>query len=218
MKNTIKIMLTFLILILLNVKTYSGDEAYREAMSAGLRQLETATSTDDFVAVANRFGRISSVETTKWLPSYYASYAMTVAAAIEEDLNAKDLKLDEAQQYLEKSSSVEHDDSEILTLQGFIYMIRITVDPANKGQQYGGLSAQALQKAKAINPDNPRALLLLAQLSFGTAQFFGSEITEACQLNDSALEIFEANDGDEDSFLPSWGRKQALDFKKRCSE
>ncbi len=213
-----KIILTLLTIILLNVRAYAGDEAYREAMTEGLKQLEAAASADDFVAVANRFARIASVESTKWLPSYYAAYAMTVAAAIDQDLSARDLKLDEAQRYLDKSSPVDHDDSEVLALQGFIYMIRITADPANRGQQYSGLSAQALQKAKAANPDNPRALLLLAQLSFGTAQFFGAEITEACQLNEQALDIFETIEQDKDSFLPSWGRNQAQEFKKRCSE
>jgi hypothetical protein len=95
-------------------------------------------------------------------------------------------------------------------------MIRIGVDPASRGQEYSMKSADALQKSKKINPENPRALFMMAQLSYGTARFFGSEITEACQLNDSAIDIFETSNQDKDNFLPQWGRNQALEFKKRC--
>ena len=47
---------------------------------------------------------------------------------------------------------------------------------------------QSLGGALSLNPENPRALALIAQTQYGTAQFLGSPTTEACATNASALE------------------------------
>ncbi len=212
MKKTIIIILGISVAIV----AYADNGRYKKAMRASLEQMEDANTTAEFQSVANKFKRIGEAESDKWLPFYYASYAMTISAAMEENLKKKDINLDAAQKILDRVKEIDHDESEILALQGFIYMIRIGVDPASRGQEYSMKSADALQKSKKINPENPRALFMMAQLSYGTAPFFGSEITEACQLNDSAIDIFETSNQDKDNFLPQWGRNQALEFKKRC--
>jgi hypothetical protein len=94
-------------------------------------------------------------------------------------------------------------------------MIRVTVDPASRGQQYSGLAFQAFSKAVAINPENPRALGLLAQMQYGTAQFFGSPVTEACTTLTKALEKFETYKN-ESPLAPTWGKKMAEGMKAAC--
>jgi len=195
----------------------AGETPYEKAMKQSLKSLHEAQNMSDFQEVSNAFGRIADVEKMKWLPAYYASYTMTVVAANESDGDLKDEKLDVAQEYLDRAANLENDESEVLALQGFIYMIRIGVDPASRGQTYSGKSAQSLQKAKSLNPENPRTLFMLAQLSFGTSRFFGSDTSEACEMNNLALKIFDAVEVEEDSIAPSWGRQQAEQFKLQCS-
>ena len=212
-----KKVLFFIILASMNFMAFTENDPYTKAMKEGKQMLQEAQAGEDFLAVANKFGRISEAEQDKWHPAYYAAYAMTIVAAMEPDPAKKDETLDAAQQFLDKSSTVEHDSSEVLALQGFIYMIRIGVDPANRGQQYSGMCAGSLQKAKNINPENPRVLYLLAQLSFGTAQFFGSDTSEACQLNDQALEKFKAlAESASDPLAPDWGKEMSERFKTQC--
>jgi len=198
------------------IVAHADDGRYEKAMMASLAQMDNASNPSEFQSVANKFKRIGDAEREKWLPFYYASYAMIISAAMEKNLETKDINLDAAQQMLDQVEEIDHDESERLALQGFIYMIRIGVDPASRGQEYSMKSANALQQSKKINPENPRALFMMAQLSYGTAQFFGSEITEACQLNDTAIDIFETYKHDKDNLLPHWGKNQALEFKKRC--
>ncbi len=211
-----------ILLIILGISVaifaYAEKDPYKKAMKSTLEQMSGASTSDEFQSVANKFNRIGEAENVKWLPFYYASYAMTISSAIEEDPVKKDQKLDAAQIMLDRINDIDHDESEVLALQGFIYMIRIGVDPAERGQEYSIKSADVLQKSKKINPENPRALFMMAQLSYGTAQFFGSDISEACELNDAALNIFETSDQQKDSLFPSWGINQVLEFKKRCSK
>jgi len=207
-----------IILASMNVVAFAWSDPYTKAMTEGMTMLQNAQGPQDFIAAANKFERISEAEQDKWHPLYYASYAMTIVAAIEQDPSKKDENLDAAQAFIDKAASVDHNQSEVLALQGFIYMIRIGVDPASRGQQYSGMSAQSLQKAKAIEPENPRVLYMLAQLSFGTAQFFGSDSSEACDLNELAIEKFNAAEDieNDDPFAPNWGKNMAEGFKVQC--
>ena len=209
---------TLIILACLSLTALATDDPYSKAMKEGLQMLSEAQGPQDYLAAANKFSRIADNEKDKWYPAYYASYAMTIVAAIEQDPSKKDTDLDAAQDYLERAESVDHNEAEVLILQGFIYMIRIGVDPANRGQQYSGMSATSLQKAKKLEPENPRVLHMLAQLSFGTAQFFGSDTSEACGINDQAIEKFNSLDEtvNEDPFAPKWGKEMAEQFKARC--
>ena len=209
---------TLFILIAMSVLAFAGNDPYTKAMQEGLTLLQKAQGPQDFLEAANKFERISEAEKDKWHPSYYASYAMTIVAAMEQQPVKKDEYLDMAQSFIEKSASTEPNESEVLALQGFIYMLRIGVDPATRGQQYSGMSAASLQKAKAIDPENPRVLYMLAQLSFGTAQFFGQDGSEACKMNEIALKKFEEAERTEsqDPFAPGWGKNMAQGFSAQC--
>jgi hypothetical protein len=68
----------------------------------------------------------------------------------------------------------------------------------------------------AINPENPRALALMAQMEFGMAQFFKSPTTAACTTNRKAIEKFEAAKP-ENPLAPMWGKGVAEDLKSKCN-
>lgn len=208
--------LILLILSSVCLMSFSEKDPFTKAMTESLKMLEEAKEPEDFLSVANKFERISKKEADKWQPAYYAAYAMTILAAIDP-INM-DKNLDIAQSFIDQAMDKNHQEAEVFALQGFIYMIRIRVDPAQRGQKYSGMSATALQRAKASDPENPRVLYLLAQLSYGTAQFFGSDSKEACQLNEQALEKFKTSEGkmSDDPFAPKWGMEMAKEFEEQC--
>jgi len=214
MKQTVILLLGMVVAI----AAYAIEPNYEKAMVRSLEKLDQAQTPDEFQDVANRFTRIGEAESDKWLPFYYASYAMTIAAIVVEDPTSKDGYLDAAQKHLDTTSQMEHDSTEVLALQGFVYMIRITVDPATRGMQFSGLSDQYFTQAAGISPENPRVLYLQAQLSYGTAQFFGSDTSEACTMNDKALVQFDFESKYGDDLAPSWGRNQSEAFKQQCSQ
>jgi len=141
-------------------------------------------------------------------------------ANIEKEAAKRDQYLDQATAALARSKALvpAESESEVVTMEGFIHTIRLTVDPATRGPQYSGLAFQSLNKAVALNPKNPRALSLLAQMQYGTAKFFGSSTAEACETNRKALALFAEEDTTSDSIAPTWGLPVAQGMELQCGQ
>ena len=195
--------------------TFADDNKYAEAMAKNIQTVYTAQSIADLQVAVNTLDRIGSSEKTKWEPYYYAAFGYIMMATKEQDAAKKDVYLDQATSAVSKAKAVNVNESEIVCLEGFIHMIRVTVDPASRGQQYSGLAMQAFGKASALNPENPRALALQAQMQYGTAKFLGSPTTEACAVLNDALNKFD-NYKSESALSPQWGKEMALRLKKNC--
>ncbi len=191
--------------------------AYRQAMEESIVSLNQASDSEQLSAVANRFERIARAEKNQWLPWYYAAYATLNRAIRADEPSRKDQLLDEAQRHLDQAIALEAEESELVALQGYVHTIRVTVDPANRGPQLAPLATQTLGKAVKMNPDNPRALFLLGQMQYGTAQFFGVDTSEACQLIQQAVAKYESTTVD-DALLPNWGRENAQRMSEQCKQ
>jgi hypothetical protein len=94
-------------------------------------------------------------------------------------------------------------------------MIRVTVDPAARGQQYSGMAFQLYNKAISMNPENPRALAFLAQMQMGVAKFMNSPTTDACNTNRKAIEKFASFKSD-NPIAPQWGKVMTEGLTKQC--
>ncbi len=212
--NFIPVLLALLLLLVATV-LHANDDKYIDAMKKNIEQLNNAKSTEDLQSAINGFERIAQKETAKWEPLYYASYGTLMTAMREPDATKKDVLLDKALAAAQKAAEVKPTESEIVALIGFVHMIRVTVDPASRGQQYSGMAFQEFSKAVKLNPENPRALALLSQMQFGTAKFFGSSTDEACGTNATAIEKFEMYTND-NPLAPTWGKDMTEQLKGAC--
>jgi hypothetical protein len=195
--------------------TFANDNKYGEAMAKNIQTVYKAQSVSELQNAVNALERIGSTEKTKWEPYYYAAFGYIMIAAREQDGAKKDGYLDQATTAITKAKAIDPNESEIVTIEGFIHMLRVTVDPSSRGQQYSGLAMQAFGKASSMNPENPRALALMAQMQYGTAQFLRSSTGEACATVDKALQKFvtfkSAN-----PLAPQWGKEMAESVKAEC--
>jgi tetratricopeptide (TPR) repeat protein len=212
--NIIPVLIAVVIILLSNA-VFANDDKYTQAMQKNIQAVYTAQSIPDYQTAVNAFERIGAAEKTKWEPFYYASFGYIMMSNQEKDGAKKDAYLDQATTALSKAKEIVPNESEVIALEGFIYMIRVSVDPASRGQQFAGLSMQVLNKAVEINPNNPRALALLAQMQYGTAQFFGSSTAEACATTNNAMEKFTTFKS-ENPLAPQWGKQMAEGMKGKC--
>lgn len=213
MKSTISVLM-FLALGTTHM-SFVSDDKYAAVMEKNIQQVYTAQSIPEFQAAVNAFERIGAAEKTKWEPHYYASFGYIMMCAREQDSAKKDAYLDQALASVEKAKQLQKNESEIIALEGFIYMLRITVDPASRGQRYSARAYEAFNKAIALNKDNPRALSLLAQMQFGTAQFFNSPVTEACGTLAQSIEKFGTYKTS-NPLAPQWGKAMAQGLQEKC--
>lgn len=212
---TIIPVLLAVLLFALVKSSFANDGRYIEAMRKNIDAVYKAETIEELQQSVNAFQRIADAEKTKWEPNYYAAFGNILMATKEKDGAKKDTYLDLAMEAIKKCKAIVPDESEVVALEGFAYMIRVTVDPASRGQQFAGLAMQAFAKAVSLNPENPRALSLLAQMQFGTAQFFASSTAEACATINSSLAKFETYKSG-NALAPMWGKQMAEGLKAQC--
>jgi tetratricopeptide (TPR) repeat protein len=201
-------------IILILVAVLSISDKYTEQMQKHIMQVYQAKSADDLQQSINALERIALAEKNKWEPYYYAAFAYVMMSNHTKEGSQKDLYLDKALSNIKSARANKHNESELDALEGFVHMMRVSVDPASRGQQYSGMAFQSFGKALAMNPNNPRALYLMAQMQFGTAQFFNQSTDEACGTLAKAVEVFE-NVQPESPLSPAWGKQMALGMKER---
>lgn len=192
-----------------------SQDAYIKAMTKGLEATGSAQSEQDFIKAAGQFERISSKVKDQWHPQYYAALNYLNASFRAEKLETKDGYTTKAQAFIDKALEINPQESEIVALQGFNYMAQLSADPGSRGQSLSPKAMQFFGKAVSMNPENPRALALLAQMQYGTAQFFGSSTKEPCESAKKSLPFFDAENNAK-SLAPSWGKDMAEALIKGC--
>ena len=195
----------------------ASNEKYIQTMKDNIQAIYHANSIEELQTSVNAFERIASMEKDKWEPQYYAAFGYVLMATRESNPAKKDSYLDQAQVAVKNAAAIAPNESEVVTMQGFVETIRLTVDPASRGQQYSILATNTLSKAVKLNPENPRALSLLGQMQLGTARFFGSSTDEACSTISKAVEKFDTFTS-KNPLAPMWGKEEAIGVKKSCEQ
>jgi hypothetical protein len=208
--------INILLLMIISVTSWGNDEKYFAQMGKQVQAMYTAKTIDEFQAAVNAFNRIAGAEKSKWEPYYYSAYGNVMMAIQENDGTKKDSFLDLALVSVERGKELAPIESELVALEGFVHMIRLTVDPATRGQKYSTLAMQAFSKAVGMDATNPRALYLLAQMQLGTAQFFNQPATEACETARKAATAFDSTAASENPLAPRWGKEMNLQFLQNC--
>ena len=78
--------------------------------------------------------------------------------------------LADAEQTINQLEQKDANQSDICTLRGFLYMVRIVQDPAQNGQRYYMNVMQNFEKALKLNPDNQLAKQLQQKFMEGMKQ------------------------------------------------
>lgn len=213
-----KYILTIAISFIGVMNLMANDSAYVEAMKTQLQQFDQAKSPEDFQNVANAFARIGEMNASEWLPKYYAAFALTNAGFRTEGIKEKDAFFKQAQDIIDKAISENGENSELVAMKGYALMGELAADPASRGQHMSGLVMGTFGKALSYDPENPRAMILMAQMEQGTAKFFGTGPEKACGMAQQSLKLFEleANYVNENPLAPKWGKDMAEKMTQQC--
>ncbi|MEQ8924253.1 MAG: hypothetical protein RLO81_00485 [Fulvivirga sp.] len=211
-----KLTLVFTLLLCALFTNAKDNTAYINAMKTQIETFNNSKSQEELQASANAFERIAQKETTEWLPLYYAAHAyIKMGFNNTLSLEEKDSYYDKAIALIEKAGEISPNNSEITALKGYALMGKLSADSANRGQTMSPLVMQAFGQAMQQNPENPRPLVLMAQMEYGMAQFFGSSTEKACGMANQSLALFEAEAAE--GINPTWGAGQAEAIVSQCN-
>lgn len=187
------------------------SDKYRPTMAARVAAIDTTYTPAGLVALANNFERIGEAEKTQWLPFYYAALAHVNSGLMQANgggagPEVTDPVADKAEAALNKAAALTADNAEIQIVRKMIANLRMMADPMSRYMTYGPIGAAALEKAKAMSPDNPRIFMLEGQDKFFTPEQYGGSKTEAKALFETAMQKFDTFKP-ESELHPAWGKR-----------
>jgi len=170
-----------------------------------VQTLNKAKEVSELMQVRSKLERFSMAKPDVWLANYYLAY---VDVQLSFQLPSKDEKaqyLREAEDYLNKLPELKGAElSEVYTLKGLRLYGLIASDPQTNGPRYSGEIMANYEKALALNPNNPRAMILRALFKNNMAQFMHQANPDFQQEVDKAAAAFETENTT--AANPAWGR------------
>ena len=121
------------------------------------------------------------------------------------DEDAADEVLERAQATLEALVKLTPDSAESWALLSTTYGMRIGMRPIRRGMTMGPKSDAAIERAMALEPKNPRVLVIYAIGKLHTPALFGGGRDKAVEALDQALAVLAANG----SGRYAWGEADA---------
>lgn len=207
-----KIVLLIALLVSGFVVQAQGQPAYIKAMTKALGTLSA-----DPQSAAGQFERIGAKVTDQWHPQYYTALSYIMLSFTNTDMATRDGYTAKAQTFLDKAMELAPKNVEVVALQGYNYMAQIAVDPGSRGMKLSPKAMQHFGKAISMDPKNPRAMALMAQMQYGTAQFFGSSTDKPCEMVKNSIAIFDA-EAKGQSLEPTWGKEMAQGLVGQCNQ
>ncbi|MCR8558165.1 hypothetical protein KXD93_10950 [Mucilaginibacter sp. BJC16-A38] len=212
--KTLKLCIVLLI-ITFSVKAQNSDK-YTAAMQKGMALIDSASTSEQFAAVANFFERIAASETKQWLPQYYAGFCNLHAAILgKQDSDTKDALYDKAMSYAEKADALKPANSEVLVLEGYITFMKMSVFSQQRAMTMIPKANALLEKALAIDPENPRAYLVKGQNTFYTPEAFGGGKAKAKDILTTAADKYKNQKAS--GFEPAWGARRCQALLQQCN-
>ena len=213
-----KSFIPFLFVIITGFQANAQSAKYNAAMESKVAAMDTTRSYEGWQELGNGFERIAEAEKTQWLPYYYSAvsnvmmgYMLNNGTPGSGNSTQTDQIADKAESMINKAEAVEKENSEIYCVKKMIATLRMMADPMTRFQTYGPMAAEALSKAKSIDPKNPRVYMLEGQDKFYTPEQFGGSKTEAKALFEESVRLFETNKP-KSSIDPRWGLGQVKYF------
>ena len=152
----------------------------------------------------------------QWAANYYAAYADAVTSMTLPVGGKRDVYLDKADRYLKEVISLDKTPDETYVLAAYVTYARFLVDPAGRWKKYLPVINENLEKAKQLNPANPRIYYLQGVPVFHIPKRFGGGKDKARPYFEKARELFAKQD--HSSILkPYWGEKENADYLTKCN-
>ncbi|MDQ6531635.1 hypothetical protein [Flavobacterium sp. LHD-85] len=161
------------------------------------------------------FERIAAAEKNSYLPNYYVAMINATAVFTEKDKAKIDLLLTKAQDALDIELIKDQANSELYVMQALIYTGYVVADPMTNGMKYSAKVMEAYAKAKALDPNNPRAVFGEADYQIGGAKWTGVDTKPLCAQVDKSIELFNTFKP-ATPYSPKWGLERALEIQKTC--
>ena len=165
--------LVICLLMMTTVSVYAQQPSMRALIGQSLSKLQQPTP-EAFLNCVAEMKRIDAMFPDSIQPKYQLALQSLYFSVMNPHAPQTDNLLAEAEQTIMKMDLMKNaDPSDVCTLRGFLYMVRIVQNPAQNGQRYYLDVMENYEKALKLNPDNQLARQLQQQFFEGMRQQTG---------------------------------------------
>ena len=159
-----------------------------------------------------QFEQLYTVNKTNWLIPYYAGMTRSIMCLLK--MGDKDALANDALLWVGRAKSIMAND-EVYCAESLAYTAKMSVNPLLRWLTYEGKIKKALNLAKKLNPNNPRAYVLEANIQQKIPYIFGGGCNSVKPLIEKAELCFNTQTKS-NSVQPSWGFQSLVQLKKAC--
>ena len=165
--------LVICLLMMTTVSVYAQQPSMQALIGQSLSKLQQPTP-EAFLNCVAEMKRIDAMFPDSIQPKYQMALQSLYFSVMNPHAPQTDNLLAEAEQTIMKMDLMKNaDPSDVCTLRGFLYMVRIVQNPAQNGQRYYLDVMENYEKALKLNPDNQLAQQLQQQFLEGMRQQTG---------------------------------------------
>jgi hypothetical protein len=209
--------IVLLAIALISFPAISQGRKYQKGMLKAIEQMNEANEPQAYLECAATFEEFADANPTQWIPPYYSSYMLIITFFEEVDPVAKDKLLERANKSLGYALKMAPKESEIHVLQAFYYIGMMSVDSETSGPEYFEDFNSALNKARELNSNNPRAAFLDGMMALNMPDFMGGGPAAAKPIFLEADKLFNEFQN-EDPLWPSWGADLVKDELEKLKD
>jgi hypothetical protein len=200
----------FILLSQLPVQAQETNQA--KALESAVLQFNQASKSQAYQELYLQFEQLYAVNKTNWLIPYYAGMTRSIMCLLK--MGDRDALANDALVWVGRAKSIVKND-EIYCAESLAYTAKMSVNPTLRWLIYEGKIKNALKLAKKLNPNNPRAYLLDANIQQKLPFIFGGGCKAVKPLIQKAELCFN-NQTKANSIEPSWGIQSLVQLKKVC--
>lgn len=200
----------FILLLQLPIQAQVNNQA--KALESAVMQFNKTNSPSTYTQLYQQFEQLYSLDKTNWLIPYYAGMTKSLMCLLK--MGDRDALANDALLWVARAKSIVQND-EIFCAESLAYTAKMSVNPTFRWFSYEGKIKNALIMAKKINPNNPRAYILEANIQHKIPFIFGGGCKAAKPLIQKA-ELCLNTQTKANSIDPSWGNQSLVQLKKAC--
>ncbi|MBO4607331.1 MAG: hypothetical protein J5682_05480 [Prevotella sp.] len=166
-------MLAIAIFCMASISINAQEPTMQSLINQSLETLQQPTP-EAYLNCIAQLKRIDAMFPDSIQPKYQMALQSLVYAVMNPQAKQTESLLEETQQTITMMEKMKQaDPSDICTLTGFLYMVKIVQNPAQNGQKYYLDVMQNFEKALKLNPDNQLAKQLQEKFFEGMRQATG---------------------------------------------
>ena len=194
------------------LKAQAQVSATNKTLETAVLQFHQANKNIDYQELYLQFEQLYAVNKTNWLIPYYAGMTKSIMCLL--NMGDKDALANDALLWVGRAKSIMAND-EVYCAESLAYTAKMSVNPLLRWLTYEGKIKKSLSLAKKLNPNNPRAYVLEANIQQKIPYIFGGGCNSVKPLIQKAEFCFNAQ-AKPNSVEPSWGFQSLVQLKKAC--